>query len=419
MIISLQTPARRRTASVIVLVVAACYSLAVAREFVASWLDSRISLNSLRAATWLDSGNAEYRDHLGRYYDMVAHDPARAATQYKEAVRLNPHSSRFWFDLAGAYQVIGDTVNQTAALEHAIQADAMTPDVAWEAANLYLVQGDNEKALREFRVVMASDRSLASTSINFCWRIDPDVDALLRDVVPPNGDAYIAFLNLLEAKEEVAGSFKVWNALLQTRDPIERRYVYDYVRFLIMHKAVDEAITVWQEAAQRLGFTSYLPSSSNLIVNGTFDLDILNAGFDWRYEKQQAVGLMLDPGDFHSGRRSLLITFDGSGINDAGVYQYVAVQPNTTYDFTAYYKDGDEFDGAGGPHFTIQDMYTQAVYYDSDELRGASFWKSANGEFTTAPDCKLIVLHIRRLPEGSPIRGKLWIDDFRLVRKPS
>jgi hypothetical protein len=30
-----------------------------------------------------------------------------------------------------------------------------------------------------------------------------------------------------------------------------------------------------------------------------------------------------------------------------------------------------------------------------------------------------VVLHVRRLPAGSPIRGKLWIDDFHLTRKPS
>jgi len=64
-------------------------------------------------------------------------------------------------------------------------------------------------------------------------------------------------------------------------------------------------------------------------------------------------------------------------------------------------------------------MYTQAIYYDSDELKDAGFWKSDEGEFTTGKDCKLVVLHVRRLPERSPIRGKLWIDDFRLTRKPS
>jgi hypothetical protein len=126
----------------------------------------------------------------------------------------------------------------------------------------------------------------------------------------------------------------------------------------------------------------------------------------------------LDPSDFHAGRRSLLVTFDGPGIMEAGIYQLVAVQPSTTYDFTGYYKTG-EIEGAGGPHFTIQDMYTQAVYYESEELKDSGFWKSADGEFTTGPDCKLIVLHIRRLPAGSPMRGKLWVGDFHLIRKPS
>jgi hypothetical protein len=28
------------------------------------------------------------------------------------------------------------------------------------------------------------------------------------------------------------------------------------------------------------------------------------------------------------------------------------------------------------------------------------------------------VLHLRRLPAGSPIRGKLWVGDFHLTRKP-
>ena len=55
--------------------------------------------------------------------------------------------------------------------------------------------------------------------------------------------------------------------------------------------------------------------------------------------------------------------------------------------------------------------------YDSDELKEAGFWKSTGGDFTTGDDCKLLVLHVRRLPAGSPIRGKLWVDDFRLVAK--
>jgi hypothetical protein len=153
------------------------------------------------------------------------------------------------------------------------------------------------------------------------------------------------------------------------------------------------------------------------MVNGNFDLDVLNDGLDWHYEKQSGVQLTLDPSDFHGGRRSLSIAFDGPGISDAGIYQLVPVQPNTEYEFSAYYKNG-EIEGAGGPHFTVQDMYKPAaIYFDSDELKDAGFWKLSSGDFTTAADCKLLVVHIRRIPAGSPIRGKLWIDDFHLARK--
>jgi Tfp pilus assembly protein PilF len=390
------------------------YVLLAGRLFVATVFDERSDLASLQRAARLDAGNADYRNHLGRYYALVAKDPGAAVEPYRAAVQLNPHSAHYWFDLASAYQVLGDTSNQTWALEHAIEADPNTPDVAWEAANNYLVRGENEKALREFHVVLESDPYLAGLAIQFCWRINPDVDMLLRDVVPPR--AYIAFLTLLMTKQETAATEKVWASLMATSESFEQRHAYNYIQYLFDHKDVDEARLVWQQAAPRFALSSYLPTRNNLIVNGDFNLDVLNGGFDWHYEKQQSVTLTLDPGDFHSGHRSLLIAFDGPGVSDAGIRQFIAVQPKTLYEFSAYYKNG-ELQGAGGPHLTIQDAYNQAVLYDSDELKEAGFWKSATGEFTTGAECRLLVLHVRRLAAGSPIRGKLWVDDFRLVAK--
>ena len=392
------------------------YVLLAGRFFVASLFAERPQFASLQRATRLDPDNAEYRNHLGRYYALVAGDPGAAIDPYQIAVHLNPHSARYWFDLSSAYQVLGDVSNQTLALEHAITADPTTPDVAWEAANLYLVQGDNDKASREFRVVLENDPSLANRAIQLCWRMNPDVDMLLRDVVPPRSTAYIAFLDLLMAKHETAATAKVWAALMANSQTFALRYVYDYFQYLLNHKDVDQARLVWQQAAPRFGLSSYLPTRSNLIVNGDFSLDILNGGFDWQYQKQRSVTLTLDASDSHGGGRSLQITFDGPGVTDAGVRQFIAVQPGTLYQFSGYYKNG-ELEGAGGPHFTIQDAYTQAVLYESDELKEPGFWKSATGEFTTGEDCRLLILHVRRLPEGSPIRGKLWIDDFHLVAK--
>jgi hypothetical protein len=418
--IAFNTPARKWIIAAPIAVLAVAYFGLATRELVASWLGSRPQLTSLRKAAWLDPGNADYRNHLGRYYDLVAHDPASAIGYYLSAVQLNPHSSRYWFDLANAYQILGDIPKQTEALEHAIQTDSMTPDVAWEAGNLYLVQGEDEKALREFRVVIANDTTLDVAALGLSWRIRPDVDALLKDVIPARAGAYLNLIALLESKGEIAGTMKVWDALMQTSEPFERRHAFDYIRYLIEHKEVDEAVMAWKQTTNRFGLSSYLPSTANLVVNGNFGLDPLNAGFDWQHQKLSNVTLTFDPGDFHAGRRSLLIAFDGPGIRESGLYQFIPVQPNTSYYFTAYYKNGEvEMQGAGGPHFTIQDMYTQSVYYESEELKEATFWKSAEGEFTTGPDCKLIVLHIRRLPAGSPMRGKLWVSDFHITKKTS
>jgi tetratricopeptide (TPR) repeat protein len=392
------------------------YLFLAARLFLASVYGDRPEFGSMKTAAHLDPWNADYFDFLGRYYALAARDPAAAIDPYRESLHLNPHSARHWFDLASAYQVLGDLPGQTAALEQAIKADPTTPDVAWEAANFYLVQGDEEKALREFRVVLENEPNLAAPAIRFCWRIRPDVDALLQSVVPARIDAQLAFLNLLMAKGETTGTAKVWAAMVQSPQPFEIRYVYNYLNYLLNHHDVDQARLVWQQAAPRFGLAGYLPSSRNLIVNGDFGLDVLNGGFDWQYEKQSSVTLTLDPSDFHGGRRSLLIAFDGPGIADAGIRQFIAVEPSTSYEFSAYYKNG-EVEGAGGPRFTIQDFYTKAIYYDSDDLKEAGFWKSVTGNFTTDADSKLLVLHVRRVPEGSPIRGKLWIDDFRLVPK--
>ncbi len=474
------TPARKWLVAVVALILAMAYLGLATSQYVAYWLGnpSRLELSSLTRLQWatrLDPGDADYRDRLGRFYDLVSRDPASAVAQYKAAVQLNPHFADYWLNLADSYQVMDDTANQTAALEDAIQAEPTNPDVARTAANFYLVLATNErdqaiaqdltaKALREFRVVLANDSPSASEAIQNCWRIEPDVDVLLRDVVPTRSDAYTAFLTLLEQdanrllheltspaanpdtvsptqvqdklaqmKRETAATFKVWAALMQSGQPFEERFAYDFIRFLIQMKEPDEAVLVWQQTTDHFKLSAYQPSPGNLIVNGKFSLRLLNAGFDWQYQKQAGVNLTLQPRDPKNpdGPRSLLITFDGPGITDAGIFQYVSVQPNTAYNFSAYYKNDGELEGAGGPHFTVQDVYSQAIYYESDvlkpgddskedeELKDSNSRKSVEGEFTTSSDCKLIVVHLRRVPERSPIRGKLWIDGFRLTRKPS
>src|SRR5262249_18498881 len=98
----------------------------------------------------------------------------------------------------------------------------------------------------------------------------------------------------------------------------------------------------------------------------------------------------------------------------AGLHQIIAVQPKTAYAFSAYFKSGD-MEGAGGPRFVLQDTYNKVVYFESDLLKDADYWKSVDGVFTTGPDTRLLLLWIQRIPANDPMKGRLWIDGVRLT----
>jgi len=394
------------------------YLLLAAREFAASHFAFRTDLPSLERAVRFAPGNADYRHRLGRYFAFVATSPQTALDNYQAATRLNPHQARYWFDLAAAYQVAGNPAGQRDALEHALQAEPTAPDVAWEAANFFLIQGDTERALREFRVVIENDSSLSPIALQTCWRVRPDADALLRDVVPHRTDSLIAFLSLLQTKQETESAIKVWNQLVQVHQKFETRYLFDYVRYLVQARRPDAATAAWEQAASVLNLPAYLPTPDNLIVNGGFSLDVLNGGFDWTYQTQPGVRLLLDASDFREGQRSLSITFEGPGISDAGIRQWIPVRGATAYDFTAYYKSS-AYEGAGGPQIVLRDFYTGEPVFTSDPLNDADFWKALHSHFTTPASTTLLVLKIERIPAGSPIRGKLWLDDFQLSPESS
>jgi hypothetical protein len=404
---------RRWQFAAVVAALAFVYISLAGKEFIASVFASRAELTSLQRAVRLSPGNADYRHRLGRYLAFVAGDPQSAIDSFRAAVTLDPYDAHYWFDLAAAYQVTGDTSGQRTALDRALQAEPTAPDVAWEAANFFLIDGDLDRALRGFGVVIANDNELVDAALRASWRVRPDPEALLRDVVPARPDSLLAFLALLMSKQETEGTIKTWDRLTQLHQKFENRYLYDYVHYLIGVHRPDAAMSAWEKAADTLSLSAYLPSDDNLVVNGDFSLDILNGGFDWNYVNRVGVKPLLDQTNFRQGRSSLSLTFEGPGIYDAGIQQLIPVHPSTTYDFSAYYKSA-EFEGAGGPQIVLRDAYSGAPLWSSDPLTDADFWKEVHAQVTTMNSTTLLVLAIERLPAGSPIRGKLWLDDFEL-----
>jgi hypothetical protein len=152
------------------------------------------------------------------------------------------------------------------------------------------------------------------------------------------------------------------------------------------------------------------------VVNGGFEEKPLNMGFDWRYEVHSYVTLVLDAEQFHEGSRSLSIAFDGEAVVDSGLSQFVAVDPNTRYDFSAYVRTDDIF-AAHGPQFAISDVSTKQSLLLTEEMLGTTSWRQVSGSFKTGPSTDLVLLKIIRAPGAGRITGRLWIDDVVLTRE--
>src|SRR5579872_4527832 len=387
-----RSPRYRKTAFLIFCVLGSfAYIGLCARHFLGTYFADRPTLQNLRRASALEPENAYYRYLLGRYYQLIAQEPKTALSYYQSAVALNPHVARYWFDLSNTYQELGNQTQQTQALERATFADPTTPDIAWEAANLAWVEGDTNRALREFRVVLQGDLSRTPSALERCWRIKPDVKALLDETVPETVDVYSAFLVFLISKNEASAADAVWARLIGLDRPIEQRYAFEYVHFLLDRREISQAQKAWLDAGRLSDLASYQPSPENLVINSDFNLPLLNAGFDWVYEPTPGVTLALDAAEARSGHSALSVVLDTTGIETLGLRQMIPVEPSSKYEFSAYFKTED-MQGAGGLRFALQDFYSGATCFSSDDLKDEGFWKPATGNFVTGPETKMLLL---------------------------
>lgn len=392
------------------------YLTVIARYYRAATLSARHNPESLKRAAKIEPWNAEPRWELGRYSLFVAQDSTSAVSHLDAAVALNPHAARYWLDLAAAYQVAGDVPRQRSALEQALQAEPTAPDVAWEAANFYLVQNDIARSLSLFRVVMANDPEQLNAALNLCWRATRDVNRMLAEAVPAKPAPYLAFLNLLTSQAQTAPAEVAWNRLARLGQQFPAADAFPFVDYLIGKHDTSAAVQVWQQLLARNHDLQGYGNSGNLIVDGGLEREFLNGGFDWRYSDTGVVQLSVDTTEFHGGNQSLRMVFNGPGVADPGVFEYVAVRPNARYRFSAYTK-AEDIESASGPRLAVLDAYSGKEYVLTDDSLGTTGWREQSADFETGAETSLLIVKVTRVPGAPLIKGKFWVDDLSLVQR--
>jgi hypothetical protein len=152
------------------------------------------------------------------------------------------------------------------------------------------------------------------------------------------------------------------------------------------------------------------------MVNAGFEHPLLNSGFDWRYEPAEHIAAGIDDKVAHSGAHSLSLSYDGSPGYDAGWKQFVPVQANTDYEFSVWIKSENVI-SSSGPRIAIGDAYSDANLLLTDDVLDTHPWQELKGTLRVPAGTELLVVTITRAPANARIRGRVWIDDLRLVKR--
>jgi tetratricopeptide (TPR) repeat protein len=395
--------------------IASAYGWLSVRAYLAARLGAVPQRASVDRAISLEPGNSEYLHSRGAI-TLYGEQDARAAIPYfQRAIALNPYRSRYWVDLALSWAVLGDSAKQKSAVESAVAAEPTNPFIIWDAANLMMVSGDMGRAMSLFRTYAEIDPNFSERAYDICWRALHDANAMLEQVVPPTVTARMAFLQYLVKHEAMDDAAKAWKSVIDLHQPLDGEQALPFIDALLQRKSPEQAGAVWKAVVS--GDSRFAPyaTTGNMLVNGRFENPLLYRAFDWRVGSSPAVTVVLDASEFHGGGSSLSFLFSGEAVADTGVFQYVAVEPSTSYQFSAYVKTAEIY-SAAGPRFLVEDAYNSEKLLSTNAMVGSTAWKQVQGTFHTTATTHLVALRIAQA-QSAHIKGNLWIGDLSLTRE--
>jgi cytochrome c-type biogenesis protein CcmH/NrfG len=413
MALKVSRPGRAATTTLLLLCVAvvAVYAWAAARNYQAYRESTRRTQSGLERAISLEPKRAAFHNLLGRDLSFQTQNPSTAIAHLKQAVELNPYESSYWLDLAQAYYAVGANSDVKQAIGKAIAVDPTTPRVVWDTGNFLLLDGNVPGAMQQFSVVLRHSPERIAAVLNTAWQATHDVSAI-EAILPDNPETHLQFLKLLIDENDAKSANNVWSHLWQLNEPFDFRTALFYIDYLIKQRDITAAVEVWKQLASKSPELAKYSGKENKVANGAFAEGILNAGFGWHYVAQPGAEVSLDANNPHATNRSVMISFTGA-VADAGLFEYVPVQPNTWYTLSAWVKS-ENLLTANGPILVAGDPDKPEVRGVTDETSGTTDWHQLHTSFQTGNSSRLLRVNVAREPASTQIQGRFWLTEIAI-----
>ena len=378
------------------------------------------SPTSIQTALKWDDDNPQYYDALGtltHFYGTTG-NLEESIPLYESATRLSLYDAHFWSDLGAAYDWAGRTNDASRAFQRALQLFPNSPEIHWRFANFAIRAHQIPEALRSLQIVLAGNNPSHRDVFHLAANATRDDRAIL-EMLPPQTSVFFDYLNFEMEAGNVLAAEQAWLRLLQLKLPFSLRQAFPYLDALIQHREPDRLAAAWSALAERFSEQiGPLVSKPNLVVNGSFERDLLDGGMDWRVVPVEGAVAGLDSHGAFEGTRALRIEFNGKrNLDYEHVFQYVAVRPNTRYRFSGAMRvNGITTDS--GPRFQVFDAFNmQKLFLSTENMVGTSNWSPQQLEFKTKADTRLVLIRVARPPSeklDNQISGTVWIDQISL-----
>ena len=369
--------------------------------------------------------DADAWDRAGRFHqwNFENPDPAAAVVDYRKAVEELPISPYYWIDLGSAYEQAGNISSAKDAFERAEAAYPASAEMEWHYGNFLLRQNEVEQGLKQIQSAVRGDRLLIPLAISRVWVATRDVNLLLDQVLPADPNTYLSALDFFQSTHDVDAALVVWNRLLSLNQPFPLARTFAFQDELIRQGRADDVRKVWLQAGAATGLHDERAPASSLIWNGQFREPFANGGLGWRWKETIGVSIDFDAGRSSESGRSVRLDFNGG--NNTSIeapYEYVPVEPSSSYHFRANLKTSSISTESGMRFSIIDPDHAGEVNVETQNLTGTNLWTTVDADVNTAADTHFLLVRLYRSPSRlfeNRLSGTAWIADVSLVPNQS
>jgi hypothetical protein len=337
----------------------------------------------------------------------------RSMAAFEEALRRNPASAYRWADLADALARAGDDEKARACFDRAVEMGPLAPPILNRAGNFYLASGDREKGMALHARILEQTREYDGLIFSYYDALEIPIKAVFQHAIAEHEGAAQAYFRHLLPTATAEDVEQAWRRLLE-RDLANGSLPGEYVSRLLNRGHYPQAKEVLAEFARRKGLAL---DEGNLVFNGSFEHEALEALLDWNVSPLDNVHVSRDDEVAKDRRYSLKVEFDGS---ENLVYRHAwqkVVVSGEELRFQGFVRTRGLTTDEGVAFRIFDAEQPSRLSVRTPALTRTTDWQRVEKTFLVPGDTRLVQVQLTRERSGkidNRIAGTVWIDAVEL-----